>query len=95
MQKKIKNMWKKLSLSTNPGDFKGTTFQKNVMGGYIQPRINSLQILFLVFFNKKLLYTYTEKSLNGEISTKSVCISVNNIVYKIFRFFLSTIYGIN
>jgi hypothetical protein len=26
---------KKLSLSTNPGDFKGTTFQKNVMGGYM------------------------------------------------------------
>jgi hypothetical protein len=35
----------KLFLSKNLGDFKGTAFQKNQMGGYILAyRMNSLQI---------------------------------------------------
>jgi hypothetical protein len=33
---------------------------------------------FWVMFEKKMLYAYTETMLNGEISTKSVFISVNN-----------------
>ncbi len=42
---------------------------------------------FFETFTKKLFYAYTEKMLNGKISTKSVYITDNNI--KNFKFFVS------
>ncbi len=42
-----------------------------------------------------MFYAYKENTLNGEISTTSVYISVNNNTNLIFfRFFLSTVYPI-
>jgi hypothetical protein len=47
---------------------------------------------------KKLLYSCMENTLNGEISTESVYISVNNntnLKKHSIRFFLSTLFGID
>jgi hypothetical protein len=41
-------------------------------------RVNSLQIYILDIFRKKMLYAYTEKTLNGKLNPKSEYISVNN-----------------
>ncbi len=51
---------------------------------------------FWNIFEKKLLYAYKENKLNGEISTTSVYISVNNNTNLIFfRFVLFTLYGMD
>jgi hypothetical protein len=61
-----------------PGGFKGTAFQKNLMGVIYLLSMDSLKIKFFGYLkNKKLLYAHTETTLNGEISTESVYISVN------------------
>ena len=60
---------KKVSLSTTPGGFKGTAFRKNLMGVIYLLSMDSLKIKF---------FWYMENTLNGEISTESVYISVNN-----------------
>ena len=52
--------------------------------------------IFWLSLKEKLLYAHTENTLNGEISTESVYILVNNNTnLKKFRFFLSTLYGID
>jgi hypothetical protein len=77
--------------------FKGTVFQKNRMGGYMLGMVNNLQQKILkISLKQKLLYAYTENTLNGEISTESVDISVNNnMKKKKIRFLVSTLYGID
>ncbi len=57
------------------------------MGGYIMylPRINIYKFIFLDFCSK-MFYAYMENMLKGEISNKSVDISVNNYInFKIFE----------
>jgi hypothetical protein len=62
-----------------PGEFKGTVFRKNRMGGYMLALGGQFPIfIFWLSLNQKLLYAYTENTLNGEISSESVYISVNN-----------------
>ncbi len=62
-----------------PGGFKGPAFQKNLMGGYILAQYGQLKKKFFwLSLKQKLLYAHTETTLNGEISTESVYISVNN-----------------
>ncbi len=59
--------------------------------------VNNLQQKILkISLKQKLLYAYTENTLNGEISTESVDISVNNnMKKKKIRFLVSTLYGID
>ncbi len=64
-------------------DFKGTVFQKKSDGwlltGYMLGYGEQFRKKFLkISLKQKLFYAYTENTLNGEISTKSVDISVNN-----------------
>jgi hypothetical protein len=62
-----------------PGDFKRTVFQKNGMGGYILALDEQFtKFIFWLSLKQKRLYAYTENTLNAEISTESVDISVNN-----------------
>ncbi len=62
-----------------PGDFKGTLFRKNVMGGYLPAYDEKFtKFIFWLSLKQELLYAYTENTLNGKISTESVYISVNN-----------------
>jgi hypothetical protein len=62
-----------------PGGFKGTAFRKNLMGGYILAWYGQFKnLIFWLSLKQKLLYVHTETTLNGEISTESVYISVNN-----------------
>jgi hypothetical protein len=63
-----------------PGDFIGKVFRKNRMGGYIlaQDEQQFTQNFFWLSIKQKLLYAYTETTLNGEISTESVYNSGNN-----------------
>jgi hypothetical protein len=49
---------------------------------------------FLDLFTKKLLYAYTMNTLNGDISTKSMNISVNNNTNNIFFLSFQTTYTI-
>jgi hypothetical protein len=45
-----------------PGDFKGTLFQKNVIGSYILAYDEQfIQFIFWLSLKQKLLYAYTEK----------------------------------
>ncbi len=61
------------------GDFEGTVVLKNGMGGYILAKDEQFtKYIFWLSLKQKLLYAYTENTLNGEISTESVYISVNN-----------------
>ncbi len=60
------------------GTSKGQCFEKIESGVHYLPRMNSLpKNFFLLSLKQKLLYAYTETTLNGEISTLSVYISVN------------------
>ena len=62
-----------------PGDFKGTLFQKNRIRGYMLAYYEQFKNLFFwISLKPKLLYAYTETALNGQISTESVDISINN-----------------
>jgi hypothetical protein len=62
-----------------PGDFKGKVFRKNRMGGYMLALDEQFtKKIFWLSIKQKLLYAYTETTLNGEISTESVYNSVNN-----------------
>jgi hypothetical protein len=62
-----------------PGGFKGTAFRKNRMWGYILAKDEQFKNKnFWLSLKQKLLYAHTETTLNGEISTESVYISVNN-----------------
>jgi hypothetical protein len=62
-----------------PGGFKGTAFRKNQMVGYILAQDEQFKNkIFWLSLKQKLLYAHTETTLNGEISTESVYISVNN-----------------
>ncbi len=57
-----------------PSDFKGTVFQKNLVGGYVLAQNEQfINQIFWISLKPKLLYVYTETTLNGEYS-----ISVNN-----------------
>ncbi len=57
------------------GDFKGT----DQMGGYMLAYSEQFTIfIFWISLKQKLLYAHTENTLNGEIRTESVYISVNN-----------------
>jgi hypothetical protein len=71
----------------NSGDFKGTAFQKNRVGGYILGKDEQFTNLFFwKSFKKNLLFAYTENTLNNKISPKSVFISFNNNTnFKIFQ----------
>jgi hypothetical protein len=60
------------------GTSKGKCFEKIEWGVICLPRMNSLQKKILLSIKQKLLYAYTETTLNGEISTESVYNSVNN-----------------
>ncbi len=88
---------KKFSISTMPGDFKGTAFQKNLMGGYILSQDEQFKnLIFWISLKLTMLYAYTENMRNGKINSESVYISVNNNTnFKKFRFFLSSLYGID
>ncbi len=67
------------SLSTMLGDFKGTVFRKNGIGGNILAQDKQFTLfIFWLSLKQKLPYVYRENTLNGEISTESVYISVNN-----------------
>ncbi len=49
------------------------------MGGYILAYDELFtKFIFWLSLKQKLLYAYTENTLNDEITTESVCISVNN-----------------
>jgi hypothetical protein len=49
------------------------------MGGYILAYDEQFtKFIFCLSLKQKLLYAYTENTLNGEISNESVYISVNN-----------------
>jgi hypothetical protein len=49
------------------------------MGGYILAYDEQFtKFIFWLSLKQKLLYAYTENTLNGKISTESVYISVNN-----------------
>jgi hypothetical protein len=72
----MKNTQRDFSLTTMTVDFKRTVFRKNGIGGYILPLDE--QFTKFLSLKQKLLYAYTENTLNGEISTESVYISVNN-----------------
>ncbi len=62
-----------------PGDFKGKVFWKNRMEGYMLAQDEQFTKKFVwLSIKQKLLYAYTETTLNGEISTESVYNSVNN-----------------
>ncbi len=62
-----------------PGGFKGPAFRKNLMGGYILAQYGQFKNkIFWLSLKQKLLYAHTETTLNGEIGTESVYISVNN-----------------
>ncbi len=53
-----------------PGDFKGTVFQKNRVGGYILAKNEQFKnLIFWISLKPKLLFAYTETALNGEIYT--------------------------
>ncbi len=61
-----------------PGDFKGTVYQKIEQGVICLPQDEQFtNFSFWISLKQKLLYGNTEDMLNGEISTKSVYISVN------------------
>jgi hypothetical protein len=77
--------------------FQRDIVSKKCNGGVIYlPTMNSFQNKFLVIFKTKLLYAYTENTLNGKISTESVYISVhNNTNLKKFRFFVPTLHGMD
>ncbi len=55
---------------------------------------NNFRFLFFGFIYKKLLYAYTMNTLNGDISNKSMNISVNNNTNKIFFISFQTTYTI-
>ena len=62
-----------------PGGFKGIAFRKNLMGGHILALDEQFKNKsFWLSLKQKLLFAHTETALNGEISTESVYISVNN-----------------
>ncbi len=64
-----------------PGALKGQHFEKIEWGIIYLPRMNTEQFKNLIFWlslKQKLLYAHTENMVNGEISTESVDISVNN-----------------
>jgi hypothetical protein len=68
-----------IRLSTLPGDFKETVFLKNLMGSYTLDSGEQFRnLIFWISLEKKMLYAYTETTLNGKISPKCVYISVNN-----------------
>ncbi len=49
------------------------------MGGYTLAKYGQFKkYIFWLSLKQKLLYAHTENTLNGEISTKSVYILVNN-----------------
>jgi hypothetical protein len=74
-----------------PGDFKETVFRKNPMGGYMLAQGEQFPIfIFWLSLKQQLLSAYTENTLNGEISTESVYISVNNNMK--FKIFLDSFY---
>jgi hypothetical protein len=51
---------------------------------------------FWISLKQKLLSAHTENTLNGNITTESAYILVNNNTsFKFFRFFLATLYGID
>jgi hypothetical protein len=61
------------------GTLKGKCFEKIEWGVTCLPKMNSLKKkIFWLSIKQKLLYAYTETTLNGEISTESVYNSVNN-----------------
>jgi hypothetical protein len=61
------------------GALKGQHFEKIEWGVINLPRMNSLKIkIFWLSLKQKLLYEHTENTLNDEISTESVYISVDN-----------------
>ncbi len=76
----MKNMQKEIfSFNKAPGTLKGQCFEKIEWGFICLRRVNSLQyFIFWLSLKQKLLYAHTENTLNGEISTESVYISVNN-----------------
>ncbi len=76
---RMKNTQKKIHFQQCLGSLKGKYLEK-IEGMIIYlSRMNSLQIEFFgIFLKQKLLHAYTENTLNSEISTKSVYISINN-----------------
>ncbi len=49
------------------------------MGGYMLAQGEQFTIfIFWLSLKQELLYGYTDNTLNGQISSESVCISVNN-----------------
>jgi len=73
---------------------KGQHFKKCVWGLYNCLRWTGYKFNFLEILKTKLLYVYTENTLNGKLSPKSVYISFNNNTnFKFFRFFPYTRYG--
>jgi hypothetical protein len=60
------------------------------------PRMNSLQILFFGYLEKKNCSMCTENTQKGEISFKSMYISdIYNTNLTFFKFFLSTLHGMD
>jgi hypothetical protein len=71
----------------------GLCFQK-IKCGVICLCRGELFTIFIFWLSTTALCVYMENTLNGEISTESVHISVNNNTNcKNFLFFLSTLYG--
>ena len=55
------------------------SISKKSSGGYLLAENEQFKnIIFWISLKQKLLYAHTETTLNGEISTESVYISVNN-----------------
>ncbi len=75
----MKNMQKEIFSFNNARGLKRDRVSKNRMGGYMLAKSEHFTIfIFWISLKQKLLYAHTENTLNGEISTESVYISVNN-----------------
>ncbi len=75
---RMKNTQREIFAFNLAWDFKETVFLKNLMGSYTLDSDEQFRnLIFWISLEKKMLYAYTETTLNGKISSKSVYISVN------------------